>query len=134
MGSWAERPLLRQSHSPPVQASPALSSRWSGMPLRRSEMPLCTVLTGASGDRPLLASSPPLLLTYTTRVSTLGSTCVQPSGVRETANRRRDSSASGHINQAFPEIPDSLSEAVAIGIASPPTFPVFVNFQSSHTK
>src|SRR5262245_53444621 len=59
--------------------SPHLSSSQSGYPSRSMAAPAASVRFGADWVRPLLASLPAELLTYTTRESGAGVSVVQPS-------------------------------------------------------
>ena len=62
-GSASERPDLSHEPNASVQVSPRLSRSWSAEPLRSSDRPLASYLSGLLADVPVLASSPPLLLT-----------------------------------------------------------------------
>ena len=73
-----ERPDAFQLLKRSSQASPFLKSSQSGKPLRRRALPAASVRLGEVSERPLFASFPIELLTYTTRVSTLGVNTVQP--------------------------------------------------------
>src|SRR5687768_931816 len=105
MGWSSERPDLSQLPNDSYHVSPRFSRSWSAEPLRRSDSPLESDLTGLEADRPLLSSSPPLRLTYTTRVSLAGPTTVQPCASRLTDIIVRPSSVS--------MVPAEIGEALA---------------------